>query len=95
MTDISTKFAIVPYEKMDELFEKVERLNEAISMVKTDKGVLGDYITEQEAKQLLSKATTWFWNKRQSEELVGRKAGNKWYYKRSDILKFIENGKKA
>jgi len=24
--------------------------------------------------------------------MSGRKAGNKWYYKRNDILKFIENG---
>lgn len=95
MTDLTTKFVIVPYEKMDELLQKVEKLNESITSSRTNNGSLGDFITEKEAKELLSRATTWFWNKRQSGELTGCKAGNQWYYKRSDILKFIENGKQV
>lgn len=94
MNDQFPKFVIVPYDKLDELLHKVDVLTESLSCMKTDKGALGDYISEKEAKELLSKATTWFWNKRQSGELLGRKAGNKWYYKRNDILKFIENGKR-
>lgn len=92
MNEQFPKFVIVPYDKLDELLHKVETLNESIASMKMDKGVLGDYISEKEAREILSKATTWFWNKRQSGELTGRKAGNKWYYKRNDILKFIENG---
>lgn len=94
MTHDLTRLAIVPYEKLDELLEKVDRLNEALLSTRNqDKGALGDFIPEKDAKELLSKGTTWFWNKRQSGELTGRKAGNQWYYRKSDILKMIENGK--
>ena len=87
------KYVIVPYEKMEELMRKIDKLCEAFTFINKDKNILGEYITENEAKEILSKETTWFWNKRKAGELTGKKAGNKWYYKRSDILKFIENGK--
>ena len=91
MTENVPRFTIVPYERMDELMEKIDKLSATLLKAKKhDKGVLGDYIPEKDAKQLLSKATTWFWNKRKSGELTGRKAGNQWYYKESDILNFIE-----
>jgi len=93
MTDTLPKFAIVPYEKLDELFNKVDMLTQNMKNTHSDTKGLGDYISEKEAKELLQKGTTWFWNKRQSKELSAKKAGNTLYYKRSDILKFIENGK--
>jgi len=91
MTPDITRLTIVPYDKMDELLEKLTKLSEVLNQDKgQEHSVLGDYITEKEAKDLLSKGTTWFWNKRQSGELTGRKAGNQWYYRKSDILNFIE-----
>ena len=89
-----SKFAIVPYERMDELLEKVEMLTQKLNNLTAQSNGLGDYISEKEAKELLDKGTTWFWNKRQSKELSAKKAGNTLYYKKSDILKFIENGKR-
>lgn len=94
MTETLPKFAIVPYEKLDELFNKVDMLTQNMKNTHSDTKGLGDYISEKEAKELLQKGTTWFWNKRQSRELSAKKAGNTLYYKRSDILKFIENGKR-
>jgi len=94
MNDTLPKFAIVPYEKLDELFNKVDMLTQNMKNTHSDTKGLGDYISEKEAKELLQKGTTWFWNKRQSKELSAKKAGNTLYYKRSDILKFIENGKR-
>jgi hypothetical protein len=78
---------------MEELLQKLTRIEKAIQSQKNDGKGLGDFITEKEAMKLLDKGATWFWNKRQSGELTGKKAGNSWYYKQSDILKFIENGK--
>lgn len=89
------QFVIVSFDKMDELLQKINTISDAVMNNKPERGGLGDIITEKEAKEMLSKGTTWFWNKRQSGELTGRKAGNNWYYKRSDIFKFIENGKKS
>ena len=42
-------------------------------------------ISEVEAKKLLGRETTWFWQKRKSGELKYRKMGNKNYYRLSDI----------
>lgn len=95
MKEYLPKFVIVPYDKMDELMQKVDKLCETSCNSKHDKGVLDGYVTEKEAKELLSKGTTWFYNKRISGELVGSKAGNQWYYQKSEIIKFIENGRKS
>jgi len=55
MNEQFPKFVIVPYDKLDELLHKVETLNESIASMKMDKGVLGDYISEKEAREILSK----------------------------------------
>jgi len=94
-TEDLSKLVIVPYERMEELLKKVERISEAILRPSPEKNPLGDYMSEKQAKEVLSKQSTWFWNKRKSGELVGRKAGNQWYYRISDIQKFIENGEKS
>ena len=48
-------------------------------------------VSEVEAKKLLGRETTWFWQKRKSGELKYRKMGNKNYYRLSDIEKlFVE-----
>jgi len=87
-------FVIVPYDRMEELMLKVDKLTAAVlKSEQSDKGPLGDRIPENEAKELLNKGSTWFWNKRKSGELNGRKFGNKWYYSRSEIQNLIENGK--
>jgi hypothetical protein len=88
------RFAFIPYEQMDELRNEIRELKTAVANITSDRGGgLGTWIAEKEAKELLDKGTTWFWNKRQSGELSGKKAGNQWYYKKGDILNFIENGK--
>ena len=95
MAEDLTKLVIVPYDKLDDLMQKVNEISETLSQSKSGKNGLGEYITEKQAKELLSKGTTWFWNKRKSGELTGRKAGNQWYYRKSDIQYFIENGEKS
>ena len=96
MENNQNQFAFVPYDKMEELLQKVNILTEAVlNNTNQDRAGLGDLMPEEEAKALLSRGTTWFWEKRKSGELKAKKAGNKWYYKRSDILKFIENGRSS
>jgi hypothetical protein len=51
--------------------------------------MLGDYISEVEAKKLLGKKQTWFWNMRTSGMLASSKVGNKVYYLRADILNLL------
>ena len=88
----SSKFAIVPVDWMEELMQKVDKLSEALLKSNSrESEPLGGYISEAEAKHLLSKGTTWFWNMKKAGKIKGKKAGNRWYYKKSEILGFIEN----
>lgn len=54
---------------------------------------IGDYISETDAKNLLSKKTTWFWNMRKSGKLAFSKVGGTNFYNKSDIIKLLENNR--
>lgn len=88
---ITQQFAIVPYDKMDELLEKVNKMSSIISDLKsTNKDLLGEYISEKDAKALLSKGTTWFWNQRKAGNLTPKHIGSENYYRRSEILNLLK-----
>ncbi len=93
MNDSPDQMIIVSNKKLDELNQKIELVIEMLNAKKNESQPLGDYITENEARTILSRKTTWFYEKRKSKELPGKKMGGTWYYKRSDILNIIEKGK--
>ena len=53
---------------------------------------LGEYVSQYEAMKMLNRKTTWFHNKRKSGELPAKKSANQWWYKKSDLENFINNG---
>ncbi|KPK82814.1 MAG: hypothetical protein AMS27_13925 [Bacteroides sp. SM23_62_1] len=88
-------FYLVPKESLDELIQAVrdlKRLQEEIGKGANSEA-LGDYIPEDRAMELLGRGKTWFFNRRKSGELPGKKAAGRWYYKIADIQKYIENGR--
>ena len=88
-------FYLVPQEVLDELIEAIRDLKK-LQLGLENKDIsqaLGDYISEEIARDLLARGKTWFHNKRKSQELPGKKAAGRWYYKRQDLLKLIESGK--
>ena len=54
---------------------------------------IGDYITEAEAKKLLGRKTTWFWQMRTGGRLPFSKVGNKIYYHKDDITKLLKDNR--
>lgn len=86
------QFVMVSVENWQQLITKLDAIESCIGGNKLKNNPISDYITEKEAKEILGKGTTWFWNKRKSQELNGKKSGNVWYYKVREIQKFIENG---
>ena len=50
---------------------------------------LGDYISEQDAKELFKRGTTWFWNLRK-QGLPYSKLGGEVYYRRSDLKEWLD-----
>jgi len=80
---------MVPNSLLQEVRDGQKKLMELLT--KTSKGQTqvnsspDKLISEVEAKKLLGRETTWFWQKRKSGELKYRKMGNKNYYRLSDI----------
>lgn len=86
---------VIPLQKLDELIEKQNEilglLNNPVSNQK--KEVHPDYVTELEAKKMLGKGSTWFWQQRQSGKLPFSKVGRTIYYLVSDIQSLIQLAK--
>ena len=88
----SNTFTFLPTEDVNELKQLAIDVREVLAKLNngTNPSALGEWIPEAEAQKILGRKTTWFYNKRNSGELAGRKRGNKWWYAKSEILKFIE-----
>ncbi|MGD9992897.1 MAG: hypothetical protein AB7S69_06330 [Salinivirgaceae bacterium] len=86
-------FFMLPQKDVDEIRDTLKDIQGKLSGKNSKENILGDYVSEKEAQELLNRKTTWFWQKRKTGELIGKKAGNQWFYKMADIQGFIENGK--
>ncbi len=76
----------------DEILDEIKNTQlKILSLFETtQKDDLSDYITESQAKDLLKKKTTWFWQMRKSGQLKFSKIGKAIYYSKSDIIKLFE-----
>lgn len=87
-------FYLIPKEALDELIQAIQDIRQVQVMLESSnrKEAMGDWIPEEDAMELLGRGKTWFWDKRKTGELPGKKAAGRWYYKLSEINKYIENG---
>jgi len=83
-------FVLVPQEVLANLIDGQERILKALTNQSKETETIGDYIPESQAKRLLGRKTTWFWNLRKSGKLTFSKVGNKIFYSKANILKFME-----
>lgn len=92
MKDSNDALYLIPAPLIQQLLEGQEAILSKLSAVTSDvfSKPIGDYISEAEAKKLLNKKTTWFWNMRKSELLPFSKIGNTVYYKKQDILELLK-----
>jgi hypothetical protein len=84
---------LVPQNYLERLEGKMDKILEQQKKFKPAEQTVGDYISEAQAKKLLKKGTTWFWNKRTSGELPFTKVGNTIYYSKADIQKLFDKFK--
>jgi hypothetical protein len=82
------KFSLVSDEVLDEI--KNNQLRILAFFEQSHKDQLMDYITESQAKELLKKKATWFWQMRKSGQLQYSKIGKAIYYSKTDIMKLFE-----
>ena len=68
----------------------IKKLNDIDDKLEKPKS-FDDYVSELEAKKLLGRGTTWFWERRRSGELPYTKLGGQVYYLKSDLVKYLED----
>jgi hypothetical protein len=69
-----------------QIFKKLEDIDKRLEKPLT----VDDYVSERDAKKMLKRGTTWFWEKR-NQGLPWFKLGAEVYYKKSDLLTLIQN----
>ena len=83
--------SIVPDSFLEKLNEKQDQI---INLLKTNESVCqNEFLTEKEARELLQKKSTWFWQMRKNGVLPFRKIGKSIYYSKKEIIQLLENSK--
>tara|TARA_B110000879_G_C11077662_1_gene473420 strand:+ start:906 stop:1145 length:240 start_codon:yes stop_codon:yes gene_type:complete len=71
--------------QMNQILKKLEDIDEKLERPTS----VNDYISERDAKKLLARGTTWFWEQRKMG-LPFFKLGAEVYYKRSDLITLMK-----
>ena len=74
-------------KKLNHILKKLEDIEDKLVAPKS----VDDYVSELEAKQLLGRGTTWFWERRKFGELPYTRLGVQVYYLRKDLVKYLED----
>ena len=69
-----------------QILKKLEDIEERLDKPLT----VDDYVSERDARKMLKRGTTWFWEKR-NQGLPSFKLGGEVYYMRSDLLTLIQD----
>ena len=83
--------SIVPDSFLEKLNEKQDQIIDLLKS--TDKLNQNEFLTEKEARELLQKKATWFWQMRKDGLLPFRKIGKSIYYSKKEINQLLENSK--
>jgi len=75
-----------------EIITRLDLMSKSIETLKKDK--LEDFISQEKAKILFRRSTTWFWNLRKSG-FPYTKLGGEVYYRRLDLLRFLQDNMKG
>lgn len=67
----------------------IKKLNDIDDKLEKPKS-FDDYVSELEAKKLLGRGTTWFWERRRAGELPYTKLGGQVFYLMKDLIKYLE-----
>ena len=67
----------------------IKKLNDIDDKLEKPKS-FDDYVSELEAKKLLGRGTTWFWERRRYGELPYTKLGGQVFYLMKDLIKYLE-----
>jgi hypothetical protein len=85
----------IPVQLLQQLLDNQSQILAKLDRLTTSgKEGIGDYIPESEAKKVLGRNTTWFWDMRTKGKLAFTKIGSKVFYTRKDIEMLLAKGRK-
>ena len=73
--------------QLQRILKKLKEIEDKLNRPKS----IDDYVSDLEAKKLLGRGTTWFWERRRAGELPYTKLGGQVYYLKSDMIKYLED----
>ncbi len=86
-------FFIIPKKEFQKINEALSLILEKVSTQPGSKiSQHSEYVEEKDAKEIIKKKATWFWQMRTSGKLQFSKVGHKNYYKLSDLKKILDDG---
>lgn len=84
---------LVPVQLVDEIKQLLNEIKVKQTADSKPDLVLGGFISEKEARKLLGRKTTWFYEQRRSGRLPYSKVGSKVFYNTEDLLGLLnKNG---
>jgi len=82
------------FAEFSKLNQKIDRLNSVVLQLPTTHHTdLGDWLTEEQAQELLQRGETSLWDLRKRKKIVSSKIGNRTYYSRQSIITYIDKNK--
>ena len=76
------------------LHQKMDRIISIIQQLPTTHNTnLGDWLTEEQAQELLQRKTTSLWDLRKQKKIIASKIGNRTFYDKSSIIEYLEKNK--
>lgn len=75
---------------LSKIMEQQERILALLEKQPSKPTEQTEYLSEAEAKELLGRKTTWFWEQRKAGRLAYSKIGNRVYYRREDLMSLFE-----
>src|SRR5687768_11471532 len=97
--ELNGSLILVPESLLYEMVKRQDAIDKKQDRIITllEKGITseipGNYIPEEDAKELLDRKTTWFWQMRSSGKLAFTKVGNRIFYAKADIQKLLDNNR--
>ena len=80
---------VLPLSILNSMNQKQDEIISHLKLESKQVPVLKEYISEPEARKLLNRKVTWFWQMRKEGKLTAKKIGGTSYYKITEIEELL------
>jgi len=88
------EFSSFVKNELQQLNRKIDRLTALVSQFPASHNSdLGDWLSEEQARELLHRGSTSLWELRKTRKIKSTKMGGRIYYSRQSIIDFLDKGR--